>query len=121
MQSLWNRSITKWAYCAAFCLSLFLLTPSQASADDVRPQITDFTWSNPWANYFVFYGTVSDDLPEGCLVKFGGLIEGAAATVYEDGSFCFLTEFPEGTNGEVFAICMDIHGNLSEIAFTFIF
>jgi len=94
--------------------------PAQASADDLAPSITDFTWTNPWADYYFFTGTVEDEIPEGCIVVFGGILEGAAAEVDEYGNFYLFTVLPEGLCGDAYAIAVDVNGRLSDVAYAFV-
>lgn len=121
MQSLCHRSIVKWIYCPIICLSLFLSAPVSASTGDRPPRITDFTWSNPWADYFIFFGTVEDEIPEGCTVYFGGLLKGCSTSVDEDGYFYLIAEIPEGTGGDVACACVDIYGQISDVGLAYVF
>jgi len=104
----------------AICMTIMGTSTVQAE-DDLPPEITYFSWYNPMGNYFVFYGTILDEQPQGCTIALGGVLRGYYTSVDETGYFYIVAELPDDTMGDVDAIAVDAGLQVSEPVGTFVF
>lgn len=65
---------------------------------------------------WVFRGTVDDENPDGCIVTFGGLLEGNTATADENGEFVLYLDLKNGEEGPYTAQTTDEAGEDSNVA-----
>ncbi len=92
----------------------FSVAPRISAADDLPPVLTDFGAANPFADYWIMEGTVEDEDPEGCIIVFGGVLEGHWVSANADGSFALVLLIPPGIGGVVTAEAVDAYGKWSD-------
>jgi len=105
---------------AAVCISAMATSTARAN-EDLPPVITYFSWYNPMGNYFIFYGTITDENPESCIIAFSGVLNGYYTSVDYDGYFYVVAELVEGTIGDVDAVAIDNNFQNSQPAGTWVF
>ena len=92
-----------------------LATAEGEAASTAPPTLWSFT-SDRTAVYWVFTGTVSDDVnPANCRVYFDGILSGQSAAVSPDGTFWHYTLYIPGITATVNAVARDSQGNESNI------
>lgn len=83
---------------------------------NIAPAILSFEAVNEFGNYWDFRGEIDDELPGGCVINFGGLLDGHSVDVDIDGTFSYVLELDEDDEGLVTAQAVDSEGLESEIA-----
>jgi len=89
------------------------MTPATASPDN-PPELLSFSIVHVVDDYWLLYGEVNDELPEYCIVFFGGVLEGYGTCADADGTFSYCIEIPPSVVGYVSAQAFDIRDQLSD-------
>jgi hypothetical protein len=84
------------------------LSPRTATAND-RPQLLSFGIVHIMDNYWLLYGEVDDEVPEYCMIDFGGVLDGHSTVADADGTYSYVVELPPNLVGYVTAQAEDGH------------
>ena len=80
------------------------------------PEIDRFEVEDGPLFLFITGHVTDDQLPEvGCIIRFGGLLEGQITATLPDGSFFYYTILPPGASGTITAVAVDSLGLVSPI------
>jgi hypothetical protein len=87
--------------------------PAVLNLTNAAPTISNFTAVGGPNNTWTFSGTVGDEAPGGLTVTLSGPtgVQGATATVANDGSWSVTLTLPAGTSGNVTATVTDWYGD----------
>lgn len=91
---------------------------STANAFD-PPVLTGLTYINPLDDYFIFYGWLEHEDPEGCTVVFGDLLWGYSTIPDETGYYYLVVQLGPGQEGVVSAFAYDSYFNISNTKYTY--
>jgi len=90
----------------------FALTPATARADN-PPTLLDFEIVHIFDDYWLLYGEMDDEIPDCCIVFFGGVLHGYSTMPESDGTFSYCIEIPSNVVGVVSAQVLDNQNHLS--------
>jgi large repetitive protein len=95
---------------------------AQVAVTNTAPVISGFTAVQGVNGYWTFSGTVTDEHPEGLVVRFGGLnsLTGQKATVQADGTFSITVQLAAGETGTASAQTTDWWGLDSNLALKYV-
>jgi hypothetical protein len=96
------------------------LAPSTAMADD-PPELLNFSIAHIFGDYWLLYGEIDDEVPEYCLIGFGGVLDGHVAQGEDDGTFSYVVELPPSLVGYVTAQALDPRNQYSNVLDDFLY
>jgi len=102
----------------ALLVIVFLLlaaSPAQ-TATAAPPQLQEFGCGNIFEDYWILFGTIEDEDPEGCIIGFGGVLDGYYCSVESDGTFALVVWLPPTTEGMATAQALNYENLVSNVA-----